>query len=227
MTSGKSQRKDFVVKESPRNPQPKAGRHTDTLKSFPCTLCPVAFATEKQLARHTNTHMKTMKNGSGGSFTCPVCQMQLSCASSLKRHMVTHTGLKPYKCEECGLSFSQREVLKRHSDTHTGLKRHQCPHCSVYFAQKNNLTQHINRMHTLQPVQTHKCHICHRGFSHISGLSRHLVTHAGVTFACKECGKKFSDRSSVQRHVQHVHKIKDYDGDSAVEEDNGNNIKME
>lgn len=215
------------MKESPRNSQPTAGRPSDTLKSFLCTLCPVAFATNKQLSRHLNTHIKTLKNGSGGSLKCPVCEMQLSCASSLKRHMVTHTGIKPYKCDECGQSFSQREVLKRHMDIHTGLKRHRCPHCSVYFAQKTNLTQHINRMHLAgQPQSQHECHICHRVFNHTSGLSRHLVTHAGVTFACKECGKKFNDRSSVQRHVQHVHKVKDEAADSA-DESNGNEIEFE
>ncbi|XP_034489257.1 zinc finger protein 37 [Drosophila innubila] len=210
LPSTKSQKKDFVVKQSPRNSQPTVGRATDTVKSFKCQMCPIAFGTPKSLSRHLSTHIKTMKNGTGGALKCPVCQLQLSCASSLKRHMIIHTGLKPYKCDECQLSFSQREVLKRHMDTHTGAKRHQCPHCSACFAQKTNLQQHINRMHT-EGEHQHKCHLCHRTFNHVSGLSRHLVTHAGVTFSCKECGRQFNDRSAVQRHVQNVHKIKDED----------------
>ncbi|XP_060651039.1 myoneurin [Drosophila nasuta] len=210
LPAAKSQKNDYVVKQSPRNAQPTIGRASDTLKSFQCQLCPIAFGTAKSLSRHISTHIKTMKNGVGGALKCPVCELQLSCASSLKRHMIIHTGLKPYKCDECSLAFSQREVLKRHMDTHTGEKRHQCPHCNACFAQKTNLQQHINRMHT-EGERQHKCHLCHRSFNHVSGLSRHLVTHAGVTFACKECGRKFNDRSAVQRHVQNVHKLKDQD----------------
>ncbi|KAH8312460.1 hypothetical protein KR044_010853, partial [Drosophila immigrans] len=207
-TTKSQKNNDYVVKQSPRNAQPTIGRASDTLKSFQCQMCPIAFGTAKSLSRHISTHIKTMKNGVGGALKCPVCELQLSCASSLKRHMIIHTGLKPYKCDECSLAFSQREVLKRHMDTHTGEKRHQCPHCNACFAQKTNLQQHINRMHTAGERQ-HKCHLCHRSFNHVSGLSRHLVTHAGVTFACKECGRKFNDRSAVQRHVQNVHKLKD------------------
>ncbi|EDW14998.1 zinc finger and BTB domain-containing protein 18 [Drosophila mojavensis] len=218
-------KRDLVVKRAPRSSKPTVGRVSDTLKTFQCQLCPISFATEKTLSRHLSTHIKTLKNGTGGALKCPVCQLQLSCASSLKRHMIIHTGLKPYKCEECELSFSQREVLKRHMDTHTGEKRHQCPHCETCFAQKTNLQQHINRMH-LEGERQHKCHLCKRSFNHVSGLSRHLVAHAGVTFACKECGRQFNDRSAVQRHIQNVHKVKDTGGDCATD-GNGNETEFE
>ncbi|KAH8273170.1 hypothetical protein KR018_008364, partial [Drosophila ironensis] len=197
---------ELVFKQSPREEQPKAGRVTDTVKTFHCQLCPISFATEKMLIRHLNTHTKGLKNGKADSMKCPICALQLSCASSLKRHMIVHTGLKPFKCGECEQSFAQREVLKRHMDTHTGAKRHQCPHCSSCFAQKSNLQQHIGRVH-METARTHKCHLCQRSFNHMSGLSRHLVTHAGVMFSCKQCGRQFNDRSAVQRHVQTVHKV--------------------
>ncbi|XP_017046467.1 zinc finger protein with KRAB and SCAN domains 8 isoform X2 [Drosophila ficusphila] len=203
---------DFVFKQTASCPQPQAGRVTDTVKSFPCHLCPVAFATQKLLTRHHNTHIKGLKSGKGGTLKCPSCSLQLSCASSLKRHMIIHTGLKPFKCEECDQAFSQREVLKRHMDTHTGAKRHQCPQCSSCFAQKSNLQQHIGRVHMGNSRQ-HKCHLCQRSFNHVSGLSRHLVTHAGVMFSCKQCGRQFNDRSAVQRHVTTMHKVKNKSAD--------------
>ncbi|XP_052841203.1 zinc finger protein 286A isoform X1 [Drosophila gunungcola] len=203
---------DFVFKQASDCPQPKAGRVTDTVKSFQCHLCPVAFATQKLLTRHHNTHIKGLKSGKGGTLKCPSCSLQLSCASSLKRHMIIHTGLKPFKCSECDSSFSQREVLKRHMDIHTGAKRHQCPQCSSCFAQKSNLQQHIGRVH-MGNSRTHKCHLCQRSFNHVSGLSRHLVTHAGVMFSCKQCGRQFNDRSAVQRHVTTMHKVKSKSAD--------------
>ncbi|XP_001357834.2 zinc finger and SCAN domain-containing protein 12 [Drosophila pseudoobscura] len=207
---------EFVSKQSPREPQPKACRVTDTVKTFQCQMCPTAFPTEKLLTRHHNAHIKNLKNGKGGSLQCPICELQLSCASSLKRHMIIHTGLKPYKCDSCDLSFSQREVLKRHMDIHTGAKRHKCSQCSSCFAQKSNLQQHIARVH-MGNSRTHKCHLCDRSFNHVSGLSRHLVAHAGVMFSCTECGRQFNDRSAVQRHLQTVHKIQNKSVDYASE----------
>ncbi|KAH8381788.1 hypothetical protein KR009_000207 [Drosophila setifemur] len=215
-TAKRKRSSELVFKQSSREGQPLAGRVTDTLKTFECQMCPVAFATEKMLTRHLNVHIKALKNGKCGPMKCPICELQLSCSSSLKRHMIIHTGLKPFKCSECDQSFSQREVLKRHMDTHTGAKRHKCPHCSSCFAQKSNLHQHIGRVH-LGKAHTHKCHLCQRSFNHVSGLSRHLVTHAGVMFACKECGRQFNDRSAVQRHVQTVHKISKKSVDYASE----------
>ncbi|XP_020817967.1 zinc finger protein 701 [Drosophila serrata] len=206
--SKRKRQSEFVVKQSRaelREGQLKPRRVTDTIKTFQCKICPVAFASEKLLLRHHNIHIKSIKNGKGGTLKCPVCGLQLSCASSLKRHMVIHTGIKPFKCDECEASFSQREVLKRHMDTHTGAKRHKCPHCSTCFAQKSNLQQHISRVH-MGNNRTNKCHLCPRSFNHQSGLSRHLVTHAGVMFNCKECERQFNDRSALQRHITTVHK---------------------
>ncbi|XP_070142410.1 zinc finger and BTB domain-containing protein 17 isoform X2 [Drosophila kikkawai] len=196
---------EFVVKQALREGQVKPRRVTDTMKTFQCKICPVAFASEKLLLRHHNIHVKSIKNGKGGSLKCPDCGMQLSCASSLKRHRVIHSGIKPFKCDVCEASFSQREVLKRHMDTHTGAKRHKCPHCSTCFAQKSNLQQHISRVH-MGNARTNKCHLCSRSFNHQSGLSRHLATHAGVMFTCKECDRQFNDRSALQRHFTNVHK---------------------
>ncbi|KAH8292523.1 hypothetical protein KR054_011441 [Drosophila jambulina] len=209
---------EFVVKQRTelREGQVKPRRVSDTIKTFQCKICPVAFASEKLLLRHHNIHIKSIKNGKGGALKCPVCGLQLSCASSLKRHMVIHTGIKPFKCDECEASFSQREVLKRHMDTHTGAKRHKCPHCSTCFAQKSNLQQHISRVH-MGNDKTNKCHLCSRSFNHQSGLSRHLVTHAGVMFTCKECERQFNDRSALQRHYTTVHKKKSVDYGSEPE----------
>ncbi|XP_017849007.1 zinc finger protein 135 [Drosophila busckii] len=212
----KDSKSEFVVKRAPRRAEPSVGRASDTVKTFKCQLCPVAFSTNKALSRHLSTHIKTIKNGTGGSMQCPLCQLQLSCASSLKRHMVIHTGIKPYKCTECDYSFSQREVLKRHMDTHTGEKRHQCPQCQHLFAQKTNLLQHISRVHREDKDVNDKriCHLCGKSFHNPSGLSRHLATHNGVSYGCNQCGRQFIDRSAVQRHVKNVHNAT---GDSTPE----------
>lgn len=44
-------------------------------------------------------------------------------------------------------------------------------------------------------------------FQHASGLSRHLIIHTGRTFDCEQCGRKFTDKSALKRHVSTLHQI--------------------
>lgn len=52
---------------------------------------------------------------------------------------------------------------------------------------------------------THNNSECFQKFRHASGLSRHLLTHSGLSYRCAECGRAFNDKSSIRRHVLTVH----------------------
>lgn len=141
-------------------------------------------------------------------------------------------GEKPFRCDDCGRTFIQKEILKRHMMIHTGERPNKCPHCDKTFILKDTLRQHVNRFHVENPVITmHKCMLCPKvsknhtvafikyfftykyfflfetqTFCHSSGLSRHLLVHAGRSFDCTQCTRRFNDRSALKRHVATIHK---------------------
>ncbi|GAB0090623.1 zinc finger and BTB domain-containing protein 17 [Sergentomyia squamirostris] len=168
---------------------------------FKCSKCPKTFARNDDLKNHEGSHKKRK------GFSCIYCEKWFSSNSSRLRHERIHTGEKPFECHVCGKKFVQKEILKRHVVVHSGQKPFQCGQCDKQFTQKEVLRQHINRKHTENPViQQHKCFLCPKEFRHASGLSRHLLAHAGRTFPCEVCGKNFGDKSALKRHMNTIHK---------------------
>lgn len=166
------------------------------LKIWQCPNCPKAFARRIQLNRHSSVHMQQR------GFTCNVCEKWFPTRSALVRHERIHTGEKPFECGICKRCFAQKEVLFRHLMTHSGEKPYQCTHCDKGFTQREALRSHMRQHIKPNPadIQLHRCSLCPKMFCHASGLSRHLLTHTGKTFKCRDCDKSFSDKSSLRRH---------------------------
>ncbi|XP_055676454.1 zinc finger protein 2 [Lutzomyia longipalpis] len=180
---------------------PKYYDEKGNLLIYKCSMCPKTFPREKSLKSHEKSHMKRK------GYSCTFCEKWFPSNSSRTRHERIHTGEKPFSCGICGRSFVQKEILKRHVVVHSGDKPFKCSKCDKQFTQKEILRQHMNRKHTKNPVvERHACFLCPKQFCHASGLSRHLLVHAGRTFACGVCGKEFVDKSALKRHTNNIHK---------------------
>jgi stress-induced morphogen len=166
------------------------------LKIFKCPQCPKSFARRIQLRRHASVHMQQR------GFSCGMCEKWFPTRSALVRHERIHTGERPFQCEICQKSFAQKEILYRHLMTHSGQKPYNCTHCNKGFTQREPLRIHL-RTHMTESshdINLHYCSLCPKVFCHASGLSRHLVTHTGKTFKCRDCDRSFTDKSSLRRH---------------------------
>ncbi|ODM96526.1 putative zinc finger protein, partial [Orchesella cincta] len=121
------------------------------------------------------------KRGCKKRETCPDCSRSFSKKGNLMVHMrECHTNLHKFECVICGKNFKQKYVMMNHIRLHTKEKPYSCKQCGKSFALK-------------QYLQTH-------------WFGKHWK--ASELFHCPSCTLTFAERTSLDRHIQTVHRKK-------------------
>ncbi|KAJ6499339.1 hypothetical protein C8R45DRAFT_113041 [Mycena sanguinolenta] len=87
------------------------------------------------------------------------------------------------------------------------------PHLGAYRSTPTYHQPAPNPFYASRPPSSaarHQCTYCNKRFNRPSGLKIHLTTHTGdKPFVCPEesCGRSFSVRSNMRRHVRIVHQL--------------------
>ncbi|XP_077301950.1 zinc finger X-chromosomal protein-like [Arctopsyche grandis] len=162
-----------------------------------CTWCGKSFTEQRGLLNHVRAVHTGEKR-----FKCSFCPKAFPVSGKRRQHERVHTGEKPYQCDVCFRLFAARTTLNAHRWRHTGedkficnvrgcnqgfyafstYQRHmwahrgerpyQCPHCDKTYLSMQNLKSHIKAIHT--KLRDEVCHICGKGFTEKSVLNRHL-----------------------------------------------------
>lgn len=213
-----------------------------TVKPYSCEKCGKLFTRSEHLNRHLqNSPMcwdaSNESQLAARPFSCQTCGQSFMSKEHLLRHMKRAHDIdppegeaqpRPHTCPICNKTFTRREHLRRHQLIHQKEMSMECQQaeevqCSpqidaVPMSEDNPTPSPPNSPEERKPEERVKkptvvtCHICSKGFSRRSHLSRHLrqvhkVCPEGSSeevHRCHECGKDFGRRYHLERH-QKIH----------------------
>ncbi|XP_017283790.1 zinc finger protein 708-like isoform X2 [Kryptolebias marmoratus] len=125
---------------------------------------------------------------------CSQCSIMFLNAERLADHEKKSHPL----CSVCGAVFTGIMKLREHKIKEHGLLPYTCSYCPKRFNHKAHRDLHVKARHTGE--KSCHCDICGRGFSCVSVLKMHRLTHFDKTFICDICRKAFHHACHLTRH---------------------------
>ena len=207
---------------SKRNHQKSCPKNPDCIKSHECPQCDHKCSTEVGL----KTHIESKHGKNSKPFKCTVCGMEYKTLRSLKRHC--HEQIHSFSCNEDKLDNEDRRCVicyKKVKDMECHMKKHtktfKCDRCDFYCIRKDNLARHLKLKHQVdnkdlkwiereflgQGGKVYKCQKCKQEFNKISDIKKHVSLVGCTENKCSVCGKDFSMKQHLKRHLQKVHKV--------------------
>ena len=109
------------------------------------------------------------------------------------------------QCRQCKMSFAEIEDLLQHVKEHSKFGQNflfplQCRLCKAYFSVTESLKLHL-QTHREKP-ETFECAVCGKSFTNRSVMARHMRVHNHVKpCECTVCGKTFVRKSMMDSHM--------------------------
>ncbi|XP_058152260.1 PR domain zinc finger protein 15 isoform X2 [Dasypus novemcinctus] len=189
-------------------------------KLFKCEECAKLFSRKESLKQHVS--YKHSRNEVDGEYRhrCGTCEKAFRMESALEFHNC-RTDDKTFQCEMCFRFFSTNSNLSKHKKKH-GDKKFACEVCNKMFYRKDVMLDHQRRhMEGVRRVKREDleagsenlvrykkepsgCPVCGKVFSCRSNMNKHLLTHGDKKYTCEICGRRFFRVDVLRDHI-HVH----------------------
>uniref|UniRef100_A0A8C9RQV9 PR/SET domain 15 n=1 Tax=Scleropages formosus TaxID=113540 RepID=A0A8C9RQV9_SCLFO len=188
-------------------------------KLFKCDECDKMFSRKESLKQHISYKHSKNEPDMEYKYKCTTCEKSFRVENALKFHNC-RTDDKTFQCEICSRFFSTNSNLSKHKKKH-GEKLYACEICSKMFYRKDVMQDH-KRRHTIvghmkkeeleangeegtkYRKEPSACPICGKVFSCRSNMNKHLLTHGDKKYTCEICGRKFFRVDVLRDHI-HVH----------------------
>ncbi|XP_026864488.2 PR domain zinc finger protein 15 [Electrophorus electricus] len=199
-------------------------------KLFKCDECDKMFSRKESLKQHISYKHSKNEPDVEYRYKCSTCEKSFRVENALKFHNC-RTDDKTFQCEICSRFFSTNSNLSKHKKKH-GDKLYACQICSKMFYRKDVMQDHQRRHGmgsknmkreeheangeeangeeangeeaTKYRKEPSACPICGKVFSCRSNMNKHLLTHGDKKYTCEICGRKFFRVDVLRDHI-HVH----------------------
>ncbi|XP_043927885.1 PR domain zinc finger protein 15 [Protopterus annectens] len=189
-------------------------------KLFKCEECAKLFSRKESLKQHVSYKHSRNEFDNEYMYKCATCEKYFRIESALEFHNC-RTDNKTFQCEMCFRFFSTNSNLSKHKKKH-GEKQFACLICNKMFYRKDVMLDH-QRRHSENAAPSRRegvhvigenmvrykkepsgCPICGKVFSCRSNMNKHLLTHGDKKYTCEICGRKFFRVDVLRDHI-HVH----------------------
>ena len=167
-----------------------------------CPHCEFSSGWLHVLEKHIEFEHTHADDESTYKFQCATCGKKFKRPASLTDHELSHNP-KSFECSHCGKKFFNIRYRDRHITMVHAEANFACETCGKRFTTNDRLTVHFNSVHLDHAERKHNCTICGQGFHKSVAFRNHMNKHLGLRpFRCpaQECGKSFSDDSSMHAH---------------------------
>ncbi|XP_035462724.1 zinc finger protein 235 isoform X2 [Scophthalmus maximus] len=184
------------------SPPPNTDHEYARLPSPPPGVTAAAVKGQTALAssmkrRRSRRKKETYSGSAPASDTHHQCSMCAMLFPNAQR-FADHQRKSHPRCLVCGTQLSGILKLHEHEIREHGLLPYACDHCPKRFNHKAHRDLHVKARHTGE--KSVQCDVCGKGYSCVSVLKTHRVTHFDKTFVCDVCGKNFFHACHLTRH---------------------------